>query len=67
MNKQEAAIIMAYTGIVMGDMKVYHAYVEKLLDRAVWTHEFADLKVITEIKEKSRPDFIKLSMELTEE
>lgn len=64
MTDREKAIVMAYTGIVMlkGDkFKVFHGYVEELFGREVYTHEFLSLH--DEIKERSKPDFLKLCEE----
>lgn len=61
MTKREAAIIMAYTGQVMltgDDFGIFHKYVENILGRPVYTHEFAYERVMDEIKEKSKNDFI---------
>ena len=67
MTKREAAIVMAYTGTAMltgGDLVIFREYCAELLGFPVWTHEFpyfADA-----IKEKSKPDFIRLCQNLTE-
>lgn len=61
MTKNEAAIIMAYTGQVMltgEDFGIFHKYVEHILKRPVYTHEFGSENVMDEIKEKSKYDFI---------
>lgn len=61
MTKQEAAIISAYTGIAMltgKDFKIFTDYVEKVLGRAIWTHEYP--QCADEIKLKSRDDFLRL-------
>lgn len=66
MTKQECAIVMAYTGIVMltGDnLGIYYKYLEKILGRPVWTHELACKEVQKEIKEKSLNDFLTLCKE----
>ena len=61
MTDRERAVIMAYTGFVMlaGDkLEIYYKYVESLLGFPVWTHEF--LRYADEIKERAKPDFLKL-------
>jgi Mg2+ and Co2+ transporter CorA len=68
MTDREKAIIMAHTGVVMlrGDkFRIFHNYVENILDKPIWTHELAQL--VDEIREKSRNDFIKLCEESTRE
>ncbi len=57
MTKREGAILSAYTGILLGDFSSMHGYVEEILKRPVFTHEFADEKVFALIKESSRADF----------
>lgn len=66
MTKQECAVVMAYTGIVMltgNNLSIYYKYLEKILGRPVWTHELACEEVQKEIKEKSLNDFLKLCRE----
>lgn len=63
MTDHERAIVMAYTGYAMltGDkLSIFHKYVQDLLGRPVWTHEFGDSKVTDEIKEKAHNDFVSL-------
>lgn len=64
MNKREAAIISAYTGILLGDFSDFHGYVEEIMGRPVFTHEMGSKEVFDEIKEKAKPDFIKINDEL---
>lgn len=66
MTDKEKAIVMAHTGICMlaGEkFGVFHAYIEDIMGRPVYTHELATQSISDEIKEKSRDDFIKLCME----
>lgn len=63
MTKKEAAIVSAYTGILIGEFSDLHEYIEKILDRPVFTHELANKVVIAEIEEKSRQDFINITVE----
>jgi len=70
MTDREKAIVTAYTGITMltGEkFSIFHKYIEDLLGRPVWTHELATEAVWNEIKEKSKPDFLKLCAEPDEE
>lgn len=60
LTREQAAIIGAYTGILCGPFQDMHEYVEKVLGRPVWTHEFASDKVSDQIKEASKADFIRL-------
>ncbi len=63
MTDQEKAIVMAYTGATMLTGKkfsIFHKYIEDICGRSIWTHELANANVINEIKEKSKPDFLRL-------
>jgi len=60
MTTREGAIISAHTGILCSSMQAMQEYVEKLLNRPVFTHEFADKDTMNEIKEKSKEDFMDL-------
>ena len=62
MTNREKAIVMAYTGVVMlsGDrLNEYYKYLFELYGRPVYTHELLYL----DIKEKAKPDFLKLCKE----
>lgn len=64
MTDKEKAIVMAYTGIAMlaGDkFDIFHKYVEEIMRRPVFSHEFATCA--EEIKERAKPDFLKLCKE----
>jgi hypothetical protein len=61
-NKREAAIISAYTGILIGNFADMHKYIEEKLGRSVWTHELADKITWEEIKQKSKEDFINIEV-----
>lgn len=61
MTKQECAIIQAYTGVCMlsgDDDVIFGEYVQSLLGRSLFTHEYLDFA--DQIKELSKPDFLKL-------
>lgn len=66
MTKRECAIVMAYTGTCMlagASLDEFYKYVSEILGEPVWTHELyarAD-----EIREKSKPDFLRLCREAT--
>ncbi|KKN73083.1 hypothetical protein LCGC14_0403920 [marine sediment metagenome] len=62
MTKREAAIVSAYTGIMLGHFSDLQDYTEKLLQRPVWTHQFANKKIVNEIKNKSKQDFCSISV-----
>jgi hypothetical protein len=66
MTKHEAIVVSAYTGFLMCDFGDVHEYVEKKLGRPIWTHEFADKSIWEEIREKIKPDFLKICEEVQE-
>ena len=53
MTKQEGLIISAYTGYLLvenfGDVQ---GFIEKMLERPVFTHELAEDSILVEIREK---------------
>jgi len=61
MTKEEAAIVSAYTGILIGEFSDMHKYVEELLGRPVFTHEFGT-GLFEVIKEKSKKDFTSITL-----
>ncbi len=70
MTKHELAVIMAFTGIstLTGeDFKVFHKYVEDIMGRPVYTYEMASPVIEKEIKQRARPDFIRLCQTATED
>lgn len=63
MTDREKAIVEAYTGTCMlvGDKRnIFYKYVNKIMGRPIYTHEFAYDNIQKELKEKSKDDFIKL-------
>ncbi len=63
MNKREAAIVSAYTGILLGDFDELYSYVEEKLGRSVSVHELASTGLVHDIKEKTKQDFLSLVVE----
>lgn len=62
MTKDEAAIVSAYTGVMLGKFSDMQAYAERVMGRPVWTHEFASERVVEELKAACRPDFMALEV-----
>ncbi len=60
MNKREAAIITAYTGIMCGSFSDFHEYAEKLMGHPIWTHQFGSAEFAQVIKDAAKDDFITL-------
>lgn len=68
MTDREKAIVMAYTGVTMlkGEkFSIFHQYIEEIMKRPVFTHELGSELVWEQIKEASKPDFIRLCREST--
>jgi hypothetical protein len=63
MKKREAAIVTAYTGILIGGFGDFRKYAEEIMKRPIWTHEFGDNNVTNKIKELSRNDFLNIKVE----
>lgn len=62
MTKREAAIVSAYTGILLGNFSDMHKYIEEKLGRPVQTIEFASQKLRDRIKEITKDDFINMEV-----
>lgn len=62
MTKREAAIVSAYTGIMMGEFGEMHKYIEELFDRPVFTHELGNKETFDNIKKLSKEDFISIEI-----
>lgn len=58
MTREEANIVGAYTGILMGDFSALHMYIEKILGRPVFTHELGDASVQKEIRLAASDEFL---------
>ncbi len=56
MTHKEAVILSAYTGfLLVRDFSDVHRFCEKLLGRAIFTHEFADPKFMGKVRTKCEP------------
>ena len=68
LTKREAAIISAYTGILMGEFSEMRKFVEEeVLERDLQTFDYADPELVKVIKELSKPYFMKLCSEIKDE
>lgn len=57
MTRREKAVVSAYTGILCGNFDGFHEYVEEIMERPVWTHEFANQATMDEIKSRAKSEF----------
>lgn len=60
MLEMEKIIISAYTGYLMTDFDKVHEYIERVLNRPVWTHELGNEHIYEMIRERVKPDFMAL-------
>jgi len=63
MTDREKAIVMAYTGYatLTGEKwSIFHAYVEELVGRPVWSHEFASPVFMKMLQELASDDFVRI-------
>ena len=61
MTKREAAIVSAYTGVLIGDFNEMHRYIEEIMGRPVFTHELS--YIFDEIMKRSKNDFMNIKVE----
>ena len=62
MTTKEAAIVSAYTGVMLGNFSELHKYIEEIMERPVFTHELASKEITEEIKKRSKDDFVSISV-----
>lgn len=61
MTKREAAVIAAYTGILIGEFSAMHEYIEEVMGRPVYTHELGNEEFTKgELREKVYPEFMEI-------
>lgn len=60
LTKEQAVILTAYTGILMCKFDDFHQYAEKVLNRPVFTHEFASKELMLDLKHASSIDFLSI-------
>ena len=62
MTEREAAIVTAYTGILIGNIVAFHRYAEELMQGGIFSHEFANKELMEEIKNRSKDDFLNIEI-----
>lgn len=60
LTTEQAAILGAFTGVLLGRFEDLHEYIERILGRPVWTHELASPEVVEVIKVATRPDLMRI-------
>ena len=63
MTKKEGAIITAYTGYLIGDIRDFYIYVKELTGESYMTHQYADPELVNRIQALAKQDFIKIQIE----
>lgn len=61
MTKREAAIVSAYTEILLGDMNELYKYLEEKAGRPVYTHEAPAVR--DKYREEIEKDFLSIKVE----
>ena len=64
MTKFEAAVISAYTGILVGEFHEMHKYIEAKVGRPVFTHEMGSQTFADEVKRLATDDFMKICKQI---
>ena len=68
MTKREAVVIETFTGICMltgDDRGLSYQYAEELLGYPIMTHDFANREIMNKLKELSKPEFVRICQNLT--
>lgn len=60
LTREQAAVIGAYTGVTASKFSIVHEYAEKVLGRPIFTHEFASEKLMAELRQATKADFLAL-------
>lgn len=60
MTLDEKIIVSAYTGYLMCDFSLVHAYIQKILGRPVWIDELTNGDILDEIGRRTKPEFLKI-------
>lgn len=60
LTEHQAAVLTAFTGLMIGKFSPFHTYAEQLLGRRILTHEFGDKEMADKLKDLSKDDFLNL-------
>lgn len=63
LTRRQAAILGAYTGVLLGPVADLFAYTEELLGRPVMTHELADPDTQEKIEAAAKSDVLAIAAE----
>lgn len=57
---EQGIILTGYTNVKLAPFSDFHKDAEKRIGHPIFTHEFADPKLVEKLKELYRPDFLSL-------
>jgi hypothetical protein len=60
MTKQEAIIVMGFTGVTTVSFGDFHEDVEKRMGQSVFTHQFGNDEFSEKVKDLYRDDFVSM-------
>lgn len=63
LTPDQAAVVSAYTGYLVGSFSDMHSYAEKKFGEPVFTHQFGDEDFTEELRAHAKADFVALSPE----
>jgi len=58
LDREQAAIVSAFTGFLAGPFSDLQAYADRVLGYETYTHEFGSKDFANRLKEAARPDFL---------
>lgn len=59
MNKREALVLTAYTGVsFLNNFSDLQEFAEEVLNRPIWTHNLGDPKIVNDLKEAVKDEFM---------
>ena len=62
LTSHQAVVLSAFTGVMLtDDFPALHAYIERVMERPVFTHELADRNVWRAIRERSEADMLAIA------
>jgi hypothetical protein len=63
LTKEQAAIVGAFTGYLAGPFSDMHEYIERVMERPVWTHELAEKAFCEQLRNAAKSDFLAMVYE----
>lgn len=63
MTKREAAIVAAYTGVLIGNFSDMHEYIEEIMGGPVFTHQLGNKDFVDEVQRRAKEDFLAIRVQ----